>query len=443
VKWTAILVLVLVALALAARFGLDFYADSEVEKKIDEVSKADRPVHFLQLSPAKVPSDQNAAVWMKAAFELLKETTHENDLDKVTEWHSKNPFEPFPDELKKLAESLLKKSRYAQALELLREAAKLDKCNFDLQWHKGFVMELPHLAQIRSAVRLLRAEAFVQFQNGFPAEALSTCVVAIRLAGKLQYEPILISHLVQLACLGTTLEVLQAFMKAGDFTEEQYRELMNALYESDQTKSLENAFEGELCFGLDTFSRASAEVILLFETTDTAPSLRLLCIPVVCDVVLWFARPVLKLDKCEYISLMTKFLNALPGGDVAVIESLDREVQGELPFYCFITRLLMPALLGCKTATMRKIADRDLGYLAMALRIYRLRTGAYPDSLYKLGPGIISEIPNDPFTDKLYIYEPSGTGFKLYSVGENKVDDGGVPCRENPKKGDLVWEIER
>lgn len=63
--------------------------------------------------------------------------------------------------------------------------------------------------------------------------------------------------------------------------------------------------------------------------------------------------------------------------------------------------------------------------VALALRVHRIRKGAYPDSLYDLVPGTVRDLPRDPFGGRGLRYYPVSKGFRLWSVGRNGRDDGG------------------
>jgi hypothetical protein len=80
---------------------------------------------------------------------------------------------------------------------------------------------------------------------------------------------------------------------------------------------------------------------------------------------------------------------------------------------------------------------RLLGCVA-AVRLHKQRTGRYPDSLEPLQLG---ELATDPFTGKSFIYKVDPRrGFMIYSVGMNRVDDGGVVAARDwfGQQGDLA-----
>ncbi len=94
----------------------------------------------------------------------------------------------------------------------------------------------------------------------------------------------------------------------------------------------------------------------------------------------------------------------------------------------------------------------DLATLACALERYRLAGGEYPATLDALVPELVTKLPHDIVTGELLKYRHTdSSGFVLYSVGFNKVDDGGKPSPRHrdwrglpyPKtdldKNDWVW----
>lgn len=89
----------------------------------------------------------------------------------------------------------------------------------------------------------------------------------------------------------------------------------------------------------------------------------------------------------------------------------------------------------------------DQARLACALERFRLARGAYPDALAELVPEFIPVLPIDIYAQAPYRYRRIGTtSFQLYSVGENRKDDGGVvvvPPRSGPPQGDIVWPFAR
>jgi hypothetical protein len=70
----------------------------------------------------------------------------------------------------------------------------------------------------------------------------------------------------------------------------------------------------------------------------------------------------------------------------------------------------------------------DLATVACALERYRLANGEFPPTLVALVPQFATKLPHDLITGEPLKYRRTETGFVLYSVGFNKMDDGGKPC---------------
>ena len=91
----------------------------------------------------------------------------------------------------------------------------------------------------------------------------------------------------------------------------------------------------------------------------------------------------------------------------------------------------------------RSIAAKACAQQAVALRLYRLKHGEYPERLSQLVPDFLDKLPVDPFSGKDYVYRKDGKGFIVYSLGENMKDDGGTEAPGKPDEGDIVWKCSR
>ena len=76
----------------------------------------------------------------------------------------------------------------------------------------------------------------------------------------------------------------------------------------------------------------------------------------------------------------------------------------------------------------------DLLRLTAALRIYHLRHDRYPATLEALAPLLGTEPPTDIFSGRPLQYEVIDGDYRLWSVGPNRTDDGGIP-----PEPDAIW----
>jgi hypothetical protein len=103
--------------------------------------------------------------------------------------------------------------------------------------------------------------------------------------------------------------------------------------------------------------------------------------------------------------------------------------------------MLGPALNSLATADIRARMQRDMIDVAMALEIYRLKHGAFPEELEKLAPEFLDPVPVDRFTGGKLFYKPEAGGYRLYSAGRNRKDDGGASYGEGDRTDDIRIEI--
>ncbi len=93
----------------------------------------------------------------------------------------------------------------------------------------------------------------------------------------------------------------------------------------------------------------------------------------------------------------------------------------------------------------RVVAHVRLLAVEVALRCYQSEHGqAAPSGLEQLVPTYLSRVPGDPFSGGPLIYRPQGTNWLAYSIGEDRVDNGGIRVRRGAPGtvpvGDLFFD---
>lgn len=140
-----------------------------------------------------------------------------------------------------------------------------------------------------------------------------------------------------------------------------------------------------------------------------------------------------------------------------VLEILSRQIVG-LPLRPAVTKFMTGAIVymivpeGSRSAILyeRWAEDKELLDVALALTECVRETKEYPETLAALVPKYLPAVPKDRFDEKPIRYRREGSGYVLYSVGENAVDNGGrsegkgeddivisvpLPAKEGERKG--------
>ncbi len=88
---------------------------------------------------------------------------------------------------------------------------------------------------------------------------------------------------------------------------------------------------------------------------------------------------------------------------------------------------------------MQAAWDRDHEYrgqleISLGLAMFRREKGEYPEDLSALVPAYLKTVPDDIYSGGPHPYQKTSDGYRLYSVGPNRIDDGGAmsPYAEPP-----------
>ncbi|NLH75825.1 MAG: hypothetical protein GX465_02160 [Acidobacteria bacterium] len=165
---------------------------------------------------------------------------------------------------------------------------------------------------------------------------------------------------------------------------------------------------------------------------------------------IWLTRPLVKRDMRLSVSTFD-FLEAqakLPYYQCRdALRARDEDLKTK-PWHAVASRLM----IGSAEAAFMKTAKAEAIALAsragLACRLYKSRTGYYPQTLDELVPELLIEVPIDPFTGKPLVYRREGEGFIVYSLGSNERDDGGrstymITQLVMPKDDDWSWKEDK
>jgi hypothetical protein len=86
----------------------------------------------------------------------------------------------------------------------------------------------------------------------------------------------------------------------------------------------------------------------------------------------------------------------------------------------------------------RVLTTQRLVAIGLAIEAYSRDGGTVPESLDPLVPMYLAQLPVDPFSGLSFVYRRNDVGYLLYSVGENRRDDGGRPPEGIPIHGGVV-----
>jgi len=445
-KWilvaVALGVLVLGALSLAyfRYLAPALRADSDVRQAIKRIAASGAPVKVTQLAKPRVADAENAALVYEKAFAATRFTEKDRRFAADVASGKSSLSDP---SVARRAEAIL--TNNAESIQLIRRAAAMPRCDFEVDWSKGFEVAFPHLAKLRNCSNLLALESMMLARRGRVDRAIETCRENLHLT-KAADEPVVIGVFVQYAIVAITCRSLNAVLREAQPSVSVCRLSAGDMARTDLMTPFITALKGERAAGISLFEqvRTSPDPANEIRELTGEPHKR------APDsgsagggsiVRWWFAS-----DELTYLELMDRAIEEapLPYRKVVNVHPSVEESVEHLPSYPphILTMILMSAFGHPQKARDGAIARRDLAEVALLLKAYRAEHGGYPQSLQQLGGINDHPLPTDPFSGKPFVYRREGAGFLIYSWGSNLKDDGGK-VGKTQDEGDIVMRCGR
>jgi hypothetical protein len=402
--YTGIVLAVLFMLLFGGVLWLATSTHTRLAAELAKVKAAGDPLTMADFKRGPIPDEQNAYFYLMQA---------RGDLEALDKQIASLGYDAqrklSPEELAALAKLV---ERNPRMYELLNAAAACPGYDAHIDWTQGIAVQLPHIMVFRSAARAFQLKALVQANQGEGDAALDQCVNSLRLTSHLQAEPILISHLVDIATQATAEQTGNHVLRMAETSPDARKKLDALLASLDNRKAALAAFKGERAMGVTTFAQLRSEGADSVE--GAGPS------PLGWMSVTWIGAAYLNDDEAKYLHLMARQIEALELPEKereAVFAELDQEL-GAAGMRHMTSRLLMPAFEKAHAATTRAEA------LNRCLRVLLALQGK-DETATLTSLNLPADVTTDPFSGKPLIVKRVGDQWLIYSVGDNGVDDGG------------------
>ncbi len=363
--------------------------------------------------------------------------------------HRVRPVEPAEWDASWLALLEEHLTRNATGLSLAREGARIGEGAFLVIWDLEYEADVQHLARVRKCARLLSADAIMHAAKGDVDAAAEDVRLILRLERLIENEPSLISKLVTYACDGAGCWTLQGMLEFGAPSRESLKRILDELEGREKSYDLTNAFLMETAVGLNTFDRVRMDPEYLFYLGTSRSRSYGAFLRERGRFSRYLARLAFKLfwiepsDRYHYLDTMNTYIEASKKGFPDALDAPPPVVRfrdwRDAPFE-LMTSLLTPALARVIPQDANATTYVRLARTIIALTMYKMDHGDYPDSLSALVPDYLPQIDADPYDGKPIRYKKRDSGCVVYSVGANRTDDGGVYADQWGKNGDITWE---
>jgi len=321
---------------------------------------------------------------------------------------------------------------------------------------------LPHLASAKAACLRLQLKTCAELAAGQSENALADVRLLLYLADSIKEEPILISHLVRLACLQIALQPIWEGLAEHRWSEAQLQELQTRLRQYDFLTDTKRPLGGEraaVVLTVDLIRERGFDYLLAIGSEQSPASSSRALANLLGRIIPrgWYCQEQLNYCRLFQMGLGTGLEAAnkrlSPAQTDAAAQQLERAIEGSarsdvgrglsaIFHHRVIARKMLPALSRVlrKSAVAQTAANQAA--LACALERYRLAQGQFPEQLDALAPRFMRQPPHDVLTGEPYKYRRIEDGqFVLYSIGWDGKDDGAVPGRVlyDENQGDWIW----
>jgi len=329
-------------------------------------------------------------------------------------------------------------------LDHVKAAATAGDGAFDVDWSKGYLVSLRHVRYLRDLSNLLRIEAVVKARKGDMPGALEDVRLMFRMRRLMDGDPLQYAKLNAMASDLRAETALRAVLFFGAPDRESVGRITAELADHQERNCMTDMLFGETAFGIQFYGAMRRNAAALDGLNDmygdamgdpsvrSAPWTTRRQLEAILFRLVWIPPK----DEYEYLAAM-RSLRAWSRQDLAAAAATPPVVP-DANGLRDLQHLLAAELAGGNSRLRILEADSDARVrmvpVVLALALYKSDTGAYPSSLDPLVPRYLPAIPADPYDGQPMRYRQSGSAWRLYSIGEDRLDRGGV------QYWDVLWE---
>ena len=435
----------LLAIAIGAFVVYRIVGRTTLEDRLEAIRAAGYPVTLTELDEwyEAPPYGENAADYIVEALAYLQEPKPEQK--ELVPWlgNAEMPArtEPLGVKTADIVAQLLQDNQ--DAIKLLQQGAAFERSGYPIDFTRGHATLLPHLSDLRGAVRLLCLKAVLHGEQGQPESATDALLCALGVANSLATEPLLISQMVRESAQATTVSALERIVNQANLEQGHLARLRETLARAYDPNTMARAFAGERCL----------VILMLRDPRSTGLDLAPLLAPEGPSLLQIYAAQALGLaDQClvQYIDLTDRYIAALrlPAHErPQAARDLERQDQ-ELQKAHAILSYSMPPMHRLLLSNLAHLTRLRVAGVAMAIEQYRLANSNLPEQLADLVPAFLPQVPPDPYDGRPLRYRKLEQGYAVYSIGRDLTDDGGkerAPRRRGREEPhyDITFIVER
>ena len=427
-------------LVLAAAFAAYRYTlHRMVEAKLDEIRKQGFPVTLAELdkwSP-QPPKGENAADIYREAFAKNVKDRPERNVPIVGYSNLPPRGVSLTPVMREGIAGYLKTNE--ESLVLLHTAAAMPHCRFYTNLNVDTI-SFSGGGGMRQAARKLELETVYASDSGDRESTTKALLASIGLVRHFSDEPLAIPRLVQQACFGLTKDALERALSTLQFDSNQLGRVSTALHETEASLTISRVMASEMAWNDDAFSEMRRDNKSAgYQITTDYGNMK--------DSSAWNRNllafgyrylGILDFDQLNYLRLGSTAVGISEQPLPQRIYALNTFAHETNQISAFLPESRLYIKLSCQFLNLdaRFMASLRTARAGLSVESHRSEHGQLPDNL--------SPTFTDPFDGQPLRYKKLAKGYVVYSIGEDRKDDGGVEPKHGYLPGtDITFTVER
>lgn len=369
--------------------------------------------HELQPNPP-VPDADNAAPIYKKIAELKASTEKRANRQQI---RIMTEYGGHPDD-KGIYESAL--ALYKPVFDLIDQLPTKSRIDFKRNYEEGFELMFPEYAEIRAVSRLSGSRTRYWLSRKNYDRALHDLEIQYAISNQLIEEYTLIGGLVCIANYAVAHASLDRLLYAIQDDQAMLAKVEQMLVRRQILPSVRRAFYGELVLGRVGIQkiRSIGEISTGFGDGSNGLESAL-------DRATLGDPAVRTMFEARAVTMWRELFENFPKdeqdwqGFKKALQDMDHKIQNDHSVQNFVNQIMLPVFDDSANAYAKTAASHRIELLAV--KLLRRRHQGLPKDLTAFGI-----LGVDPITGNPMRYETKGKGFKVWSVGADLVDNGGV-----------------
>jgi len=420
--------LFVVALTAGAVWG--YVVAGQLREEVAKIQAAGEPLTFTDLDADRpeVKEADDAGRHYQAALALVrhKDSAAMWDADRTYRdaLHKTPTSQPAADVVEKVNRLLADNDL---VLDMLDRGAECSGCRFDMGIEQGIAVCIERLSQARRAARLASLRTLVRASKGDGDGATDSAMSSIRMTRMFDRQPVMTVHLVKVACLALASWDIKTILECGRPAEASLQRLQETLLRVQLGESLSRVALSERVYGLqlmrDQINPSLGEALLADQGSGALPER--------WPRASFWSRSGRQWIAVAYLRELADLVSASRQPWPQVLDAM--EAVGSEPSHFWPGQSSSFARAAVLTA--KSMAFTRSALVSVMVERYRRANGKLPASLGALVPTYVKSLSLDPFTGTDLLYRHEEQSYVVYSVGENRADDGGdVDSKEKSRR---------